>query len=385
MHTITLHEKVDISTKLWIDAGKYIAENINGAQLIARAGDGQMEPLTEARPFDESKDWNGKKILFVRAGGYGDVIKMTPVLREIKNRWPNAIIGFATIADYSVVLANLKFVDKIEQYPIAESVAMGYDAWVFFEKAIERNPRAHVVEMTDLFAEITGLSGKNWTKNKKPEYAPSANELSWVEVQYPHVAGRRRIVIQVGASARCRMWPMNHLQTFINALRVDKAWDIFLIGSPGELGIQDTEDVHNLTLMPGLSFRQSAAVVSTADVFLGPDSAFAHLAGALDIPGVALFGPFPWKLRSAYHPSIRAIQGVGACSPCFHHENPSKRGDAFPKNCPSRDKIWPGSDDSDPNRPALRGYCEVLESIKPERVKAMIEKVAKKGRIELVP
>jgi ADP-heptose:LPS heptosyltransferase len=386
MHTITLPEPVTISPTDTIKAGGYIAENLNGAQLIARCGDGTMTPLTETRPFDETKDWNGKKILIVRAGGFGDLVNLTPVLREIKKRWPNTIISVSSIADYGTALENLSFVDNVLKYPIPVEVANTYDAWIFFEKAIEKNPRAEKIHMTDLFAEIVGLTKtgtfSDWTDFKQPAYNVTASEETWAREEFPRVPGLRRLVVQVGTSARCRVYPMNQLGQVVNKLKGEK-WEIFLIGRQGEIGIQDTETVKNLAAR-GLSFRKSAAVLATADAFLGSDSAFAHVAGALEIPAVALFGPFPWKLRTAYSPSITAIQGVGKCSPCFHHENPSRRGDEFPKHCPSKDKVWPGADDSNPERPAPRGYCQVLESIKPDRVIALINKVAKKQALEIV-
>jgi ADP-heptose:LPS heptosyltransferase len=399
MHTITLPEPVTISSTDTIKAGGYIAENLNGAQLIARCGDGTMTPLTETRPFDEKKDWNGKKILIVRAGGFGDLVNLTPVLREIKKRWPNAIIDVSSIGDYGTVLENLSFVDNVLKYPIPVEVANTYDAWIFFEKAIEKNPRAEKVHMTDLFAEIVGLTKtgafSDWTDFKQPAYCVTGPEASWAQVQFPRKPGVRRLVVQVGTSAECRIYPMWYLEQVVNAL-AQKGFEIFLIDKPGTLSVQSTDKIKNLSGM-GLTFRQSAAVLNTADVFLGSDSAFAHIAGALEIPAVALFGPFPWKLRTAYSPSITAIQGVGKCSPCFHHENPSKRGDRFPKHCPSKDKVLPGQqiDPQRPDMPLKTGYCQVLGGtelksggvtggIEPKRVIAMIEKVAKKQPLEVV-
>ena len=411
MHTITLPEPVTISSTDTIKAGGYIAENLNGAQLIARCGDGTMTPLTETRPFDETKDWNGKKILLVRAGGFGDLVNLTPVLRELKKRWPNIIIGVSSMGDYGTVLENLSFVDNILKYPISVEVANSYDAWIFFEKAIEKNPRAEKIHMTDLFAEIVGLNkprvegrflsglagnSVDWTDSKKPAYCVTGPEASWAQVQFPRKPGVRRLVVQVGTSAECRVYPMWYLEQVVNELAKD-GWEIFLIDRPGTLSVQSTDKIKNLSGM-GLTFRQSAAALNTADCFLGSDSAFAHVAGALDIPAVALFGPFPWKLRTAYSPSVHAIQGVGKCSPCFHHANPSRRGDEFPNNCPSRDKVWPGQQ-IDPNRPDMplrKGYCEVLggnESatthkitggIEPKRVIAMVNKTAKKQPLEVV-
>lgn len=377
MHLIQLPEEIVVTPSHTLKPGAYIAEDLNGAQLIVKAGDGSMTPLVERRPFYEDLDWNGKSILIIRAGGFGDLVNLTPVLREIKRRWPNAIIAVSSMANYGSALENLNFVDKTIKYPVLVEDAQKYDAWIFYEKAIEKNPLAEELHMTDVFASIAGLKGKDWTENKKPSYNVTGSEANWAEVQFPRKPGLRRLVVQVGASADCRVYPIWNLEQIVNKL-AQEDWEVFLMEKPGSLNVQSTERIKNLSGM-GLTFRQSAAALATGDCFLGADSAYAHVAGALDIPAVALFGPFPWKLRTAYSPSIHAIQGTAKCAPCFHHANPMKRGDQFPAKCPSRDKEWPGQevDPQRPDKPLQRGYCEVLASIEPKRVLAIIRKVAK--------
>jgi ADP-heptose:LPS heptosyltransferase len=96
------------------------------------------------------------------------------------------------------------------------------------------------------------------------------------------------------------------------------------------------------------TFAQSAGVLAQCDVVLAPDSAIAHLAGALKLPTVALYGSFPWQARTAYAPTIRALQVSMACAPCYWHG----RGSAFPSHGPC----------------ARTGRCEVLAQIEPQRV-----------------
>lgn len=359
MHYLSITARLELSKNDVIEPGEYLVEDVNGAQLLLLANGGEMKPLNQSRPFDEKTDWNGKKILFVRVGGFGDVILLTPVLREVKRRWPDAIVHVSCMSAYAPVLNNLPFVDKTIGFPIKRSVAEDYDAWVFFEKAIEHNPRASEIHMTDLFAEITGLSD---VKDKRPAFQLTSNEMIWVLEAYPRVDGTRRLCVQVAAGASCRTYPPEQTERVINAF-AQKGWEIFLLDEAGRLKMGEKENVRNLS-HSRLTFRQSAAVISGSDCLLAPDSALLHVAGALGVPAVGLYGPFPWKLRTAYCPTTHALEGSGPCAPCFHHVHLQNY---FPKNGPCY----------------KTGRCEVLAGIKPERIVQKVEQVAKK--FNLVP
>jgi ADP-heptose:LPS heptosyltransferase len=296
------------------------------------------------------------RILIQRAGGFGDLILLTPVLREIKRRWPDCYIGVSTMEHYAVAYAGLPFVNEIVQFPVPADVAGKYDAWIFLEDAIEKNPRAEEVHMTDLFAEIVGIDG---IEDKKPAYIVSAAEAIWGNVAYPRTKAPRA-AIHVSASEMVRKYMQ---MGTVSSELVERGWEVMLLGQNGELPqLREKKmppNLFNLT-EPGITFRQTAAVINNADVFIGADSSLLHVAGALGVPAVGLYGPFLWKLRTAYCPTTVAISGSGDCAPCFHH-NTANRRQQFPAHCPS----------------ASKGMCQVLNSIKPNHVVAKAEKIAR--------
>jgi ADP-heptose:LPS heptosyltransferase len=81
--------------------------------------------------------------------------------------------------------------------------------------------------------------------------------------------------------------------------------------------------------------RTLAALLQQATIFVGNDSGVMHLAAAVEIPIVAIFGPTnhrawgPYPADSARHAVVREPL---ACSPCIH------RGHSFgrPAGCPAR-------------------------------------------------
>ena len=383
MHILTLPktiETIKLGPKDQIPAGKYIAEDVSAGQLLAMAGEGTMEVLTEKRPLDESADYNGKSILIVRMGGFGDMVAMTPLIREIKLRWPECTIHVSTMNLYGQIFDAFPAVEKCIPYPVPLEEAQKYAAWLFFQDAIERNPEAEKVHITDMFAKIAGFAGKDWTDNKHPQYDVTENEKIWCEEAYPRIPGVRRLALQVGASAQARVYSTFQMSEVINHFK-KLGWEIFMIGRKGEVpDVTNTDFLKNLTL-DNLPFRKGAAVVASSDVFIGSDSAFAHVAGALGVPAVALFGPFIGKLRHAYSPSVHVLQGTGKCKPCFHHCNPIRRNE-FPTHCPTRNATAPGFDPADPQSP--KGHCLLLDSTKPKEIIKLIEKIARKAPLELV-
>jgi ADP-heptose:LPS heptosyltransferase len=97
-----------------------------------------------------------------------------------------------------------------------------------------------------------------------------------------------------------------------------------------------------------LTFRQSAAILETCKACISPDSAMVHLASALDIPCVALYGPFPSHLRTTSEKTF-AFNGKAPCAPCFFH---AEHMGQFPPGMPC-EKIQ---------------RCVALESISVDRI-----------------
>lgn len=353
MHQLELPVRLDLGLGNVIEPGTYIADDVVGAQLLLMAGGGRLTPFDSQRALFDSQ-----RALFVRAGGFGDLTLLTPVLRELKHQRPDCHIAVSTMSHYAAVLQGMPYVDEIVPFPVPLDVLNSYDGWVFYENAVERNPRAREIHMTDLFAEIAGVSLDG--ADKRPDYRLKASEGAWADQQFPRVNGTRRIAIQPGASSPIRKYRTDQMGAVCGEL-IKRGWEVMLLGVSGDVNLRGKSHPKLTNLCDsGLTFRQSAAVMAGCDVFLGNDSALLHVAGALGLPAVGLYGPFPWKLRTAYCPTTFALEGKGPCAPCHFHSAPNMR-QHFPEHCPSK----------------AQGHCQVLTSIAPERVVAKIEQVAR--------
>jgi ADP-heptose:LPS heptosyltransferase len=379
MHILTITTPIDrISADNVIQPGTYYCEDVMGGQLLVMAGGGVMRPLEERRvPVfagdvllashfeqpgheDEIRDEVGKpcaSILIGRTGGLGDLTLLTPVLREIKRRWPSVRIAVASIRELQQSIQNLPFIDELLQYPVSKEVADTYDGWIWLENAIERNEDAKTLHSVDCVAKFIGLTLPE-DCNKLQAYVVTEQERAWVKWAHPRISGVRRLCIQTHASAHCRTYPQQKLNMVITDM-LKKGWEVFLLAGPGEIK-QPPQSPPGLRIVAdNATFRQRAALVDSADCLLAPDSSLAHVAGALAVPCVALYGVFPWEVRTKYAPTTKALTGTGfKCNPCFFHNTPGKH---FPDNCPTKAK----------------GVCGVMDAIEPQYIAKKIEEIAR--------
>lgn len=360
MHVITVPTRIDMSPLAVMEPGTYLCEDRNAAEIMIQCPGVTADSV--GRLIDNSRnqfkdDINGtliSSILLVAPVGFGDAILLTPCLRAIKQLHPNASLAIATVSDRRQVFLGLPYVDGFEDYPVATSQLSNYDCVLFLERALEHNDRAKVQHMTDRFAEHLGLDE---LKDKLPDYRVSQMEREWVWASFPRTA-KKRIGIQIQTGARCRSYP--RMSLLVEAFRREK-WEVFMMGAPGEFYRTGAAQADVIDLSRrGLTWRQSAAALLTCDVFLGADSSLLHAAGALNVPAVGLFGPYPWKLRTAYYKSVHAIQGKDGCdlAPCFHINHLGVP--VFPVAGPCNQT----------------GNCVVLDSILPKKIMALCERLA---------
>jgi ADP-heptose:LPS heptosyltransferase len=296
-----------------------------------------LNMLLQVTPFEERPFIYTKDIFIIRGGGYGDLLLLTPLAREIRKRQPECTIHVVCGGQYHDVFNGTDIIAELSPLPIEDSL---YNCVVCYDEWIEGHPKAREVHMVQHFAQKCGIT----LTDLKPEYHISQEEDEWATTTYPRNS-LPRIGVQFLASALIRTYPK--IEIVVNQLA--KKAEVFLFGLPGQLElVQPIPNVINLTAQK-LTFRQSAAVLNTCDACVAPDSVMVHVCSALDIPCLGLYAPFPSELR-ATSPLLRALNGRAVpCAPCFFH---ALRANSFPHNMPCTEA----------------GYCVAFDSITPEKV-----------------
>ena len=362
---------------LTFSEGAFYVEAQTAAAALASNEGVKVRTVENPLPWDATLDWNGKRVLLVRSGGFGDLLFLTPLLRSMRARWPGISMSFAVTPYYREALMGNPFLDALVNYPVRWEVLESYDAVIWFEGLIEWSPKARTVNSVDLHAEFAGV---DLTEGRNMEFHGHEVHLESMRRRFPRpgrlqICGTAdsksallencksalpRVGVQVSASVRCRTYPGKLMSDLIGRL-MDFS-EVVLFDTPRT--DEPEEKVPGLIVLPTerppLSFGQSCAVLADCDAVVAPDSALLHVAGALGLPAVGLYGAFPWQLRTVHAPSIHGINGTCRVSPCFWHD---------------RESVWP------PEGPCAKsGRCEALGSIEPRRIAGMVRRMVAKQR-----
>ncbi len=334
----------------------------------------------KAQPYELPNKWDGGKvdnILFIGGGGMGDRIQMTIGLREVARR-AGCQIDVCSIRNGDE-WRGLDYIGLVGTDFPERSWVESYDAVFDIEDVLAESdattcPRCHNPG-TPLHILLARAMGVEVASDAQPDYVilPGEERLVYLpDKQLP------RVGIHIGQASPARVWPLEYWSELL--MRLGGDFEIVLLGGSGEVP-QWTADILGTAYCPPPpgniidysghtpSLRVLAAAMNTCDAFIGADSGPLHLAGALGIPTVGLYGLFPYEIRGSNMPSIRPIQipyppetkfrdkdgRPHGCSDCFTH---IQHGQPLP--CAATG----------------RTVCDMMAGIKPEAVaRAVFETV----------
>lgn len=140
--------------------------------------------------------------------------------------------------------------------------------------------------------------------------------------------GATRIAVGAGASygsAKC--WPPDRFARALNQLRKERDAQVILFGTPGEAGVSAAIkaglDRPALDLTGRTEISELPALLSRCSAFLGNDSGAMHVAAAVGLPVVAVFGPTDPFGTAPVTPRSTIVQEKPYCSPCFLRRCPT--------------------------------------------------------------
>ena len=128
-------------------------------------------------------------------------------------------------------------------------------------------------------------------------------------------------LIQAGATTVFKEWPLERFAEMARRLQDEYGLVPILIGAPGERqrsrGLAALlADRAPVDITGELGLRELGAVMEHAGFYLGADGGSMHLATAMGVPTLALFGPGYYPVFAPIGERVAAISKRFPCSPC---------------------------------------------------------------------
>lgn len=260
------------------------------------------------------------RILIDRRAALGDLVMITPVVREMRKRHPGAFIQVVT--EEPAVLKNNPHVDVVCT-PQEMQKSDPWDLYMNLNDAYEKNVTSHYIDsyLHRAFGDnVEGIA-------RSPEMFPTADEKENVEEALT-VIGDKYIVVHM------RRWAWENknidLETWSAFFtRVQEAFPdtkIVSIGAKYDYTVPN-EPAKFINLVGQLSLGEIQYLISRAQAFVGPDSGPFHIASTTKTPVVALISHLlpeqilPWR-DEEFGKDITVVLSDVPCTGCYARQTP---------------------------------------------------------------
>ena len=330
-----------------------------------------------------------ERILLIRLSAIGDCLHAVPTLVALRRAFPKAYIGWAIEKGPHTLLEGHPLVDRFHIFPRHafkkkegtwigrlktmsefrdELKSMKYDVaidlqgltksglvarWsrarqrigfkgedsrelnLLFMNARQTTPEwaVHIVEKNMSLLGILGIDAHQKPEWVMPEYKAEHEAVSEFLIK----AGLKNngtvekyAVLNPGATWITKRWPADRFGDVARMLTRSRDLPIVVTWAgeeeriAAELIVKMAEH-QRVVMAPDTNLRQLAALIASSKLFIGNDTGPMHLAVALNIPTVAVFGGTDPLRNGPYGRNNRILAAGPECQPCW--KTTCKRGD----------------------------------------------------------
>lgn len=326
----------------------------------------QLFTLTETLRFRLFSVWLRERkplLIICRFGAIGDVICTFPAVHALIRSSSGVHPVYVTRSKYAVLpeMAGVAAtiigseeecpLPRLPSWMVAKRLDLRYTDEID-EKGRSRSGRVKPSADLHLVEEFFWECGVEVTSDMPILHlAPDLVDHVKQRLNLQNEPGTRIIAIHAGRSTNVREWPHEYWQELVERLtahfnpkteaaRGDPISDfgfkvrILHIGSERYLTKQrpPIPTLHGCeNLLDQLSLEETAALLSSVDLFIGIDSGVLHMAGAVGATCIGIFGSTDPKLRMPQNSSSVGVSHQLPCSYC-HHRLPRLH---WTKGCPS--------------------------------------------------
>lgn len=309
------------------------------------------------------------RILIIHTAFIGDIVLSTPLIKKIKDTYPDSDITYVTTPSGEAILKNNPHLNNIIVYdkrgehkgisgvwqlgkrlryenfnmvitphrylrssilswlsrsPIRKGYDIASGSCLFTEK-IKYDRTKHEVEK--LLSFVDPENKKRYEIELYPgEKEKMKGDNLWKENL---LEDKKVVVLAPGSKWFTKQWPVEYFNKLAESLKKLSNVRLIVVGGKDEINLP-IEKENTIDMRGKTSLLELADILSRADVVVTNDSSPIHIASAFKKPKIfALFGPtiekfgfFPWSLNS----KVFQVDGL-KCRPCGIHGG---------KSCPEK-------------------------------------------------
>ncbi len=313
------------------------------------------------------------KILVFKIGAIGDVLLTTPALKKIKEYFQHCEIHYFVGKKAAEILKNNPFIDKIiifeEKFPhlskLFKIIAMrkwfkerfsniSYDYFLDFESSYYstyisycikankkigfkiKDPRRYLLNylynkrldyeqkdsyIVNKYLYMASTLGFNLIgKYEKPILKLTEKEIENGKNFYKQKnikENDKKILLSISGTWKTKRWFTEHWIELINLInnKIQNSKIIILWG-PGDEEIINNFKTLPVFIIPPLNLRELASIINSGDVLISNDNGVRHIANALNIKTIGIFGPTNEKGWAVEDDNNKIIVSDIKCRPC---------------------------------------------------------------------
>ena len=310
-----------------------------------------------------------RKILIIRMSSIGDVILTTPVIRQLRETFPDAQIDFLIRREFAEVLRANPHISNLIEIDVRKKGALsleklriratGYDVILDLQgnlrsfwlrlfsgaKSVLKMRKNKVLRhllvnykinwYTKIYSNVPSVAEKYLRaaaplgtdiRDTKTELHLSpeirkATDTRWQNWRENGI----HVLMAPGARHFTKRWLPENYAALIRRLYADFGWRTLLVGGPDErdicaeilaaAGADCTENIAG-----ELSLTETFGAISQTPLFISNDSGLMHAAAAFAVPQIAIFGSTTRELGFfPINPNAAIVENSGLnCRPCSH-------------------------------------------------------------------
>jgi len=296
-------------------------------------------------------------ILIIKFSSLGDLILIIPSLKAIREKFPKARITLLTLRRYVSLFYECPYIDKVigvdKNYKKLKNLLRisfsllkeNYDYIIDFQN----NLASHLIAFLSFPRYSFGYKRKlgflltkriKWKKEAPLESQQKILSLLGVEIKekrlrfwelkeefIPSVLKNKNNLIGINVSAsdlwETKNWPPEYIEKLTRLIVTSLSYEVVLIGDEKSLKITRRLNLNHpkvINLCGRTTLKELIYVIKKLNLLITPDSAPLHMALALEIPVIGLFGPTNPSRHIEKNENLFVIFKKLDCSFCYRHK-----------------------------------------------------------------